>query len=182
MLPELSSLWDKLEACRHEMLSLIDELQPEELLYKAAPDRWSILQILQHVVASDEGMRQTESELRNHPLRNILQPGKMFQVVKDVLEKDVPVDVPHPSLNPDGQTNLEELRSTWQNERQAMADLLASVSLEHHQRVMFSHAAAGPLTAQQMLDLALAHTNTHLRQIERILIEIRGDRLDNQST
>ena len=55
-----------------------------------------------------------------------------------------------------------------------MAALLASVSKEHNKRVMFSHAAAGPLTAQQMLDIALAHTDTHLRQIERILTEIRG--------
>ena len=174
MRPELSSLWDKLEARRHEMLSLIDKVQPEELLYKSAPDRWSILQVLQHVVLSDEGMRRTESELRDHPLRDILQPGKMYHVVKDVLEKDVPVDVPHPSLNPDGQTNIEDLRSKWQNERQAMAALLESVGKEHRKRVMFSHAAAGPLTAQQMLDIALAHTDTHLRQIERILTEIRG--------
>ena len=106
MRPELSSLWAKLEARRHEMLSLIDKVQPEELLYKSAPDRWSILQVLQHVVLSDEGMRRTESELRDHPLRDILQPGKMYQVVKDVLDKDVPVDVPHPALNPDGQTDI----------------------------------------------------------------------------
>ena len=172
--PELSSLWGKLEAQRHEMLSLIDEMQPEELLYKAEPDRWSILQVLQHVVLSDEGMRRTESELRDHPLRDMLQPGKMFHVVKDVLEKDVPVDVPHPALNPDGQTNVEDLRSKWQNERQAMAALLESVRSENHNRIMFSHAATGPLTARQMLDIALAHTNTHLRQIKRILTEIRG--------
>jgi hypothetical protein len=112
--------------------------------------------------------------MRNHPLRDILQPGKMVQVVKDVLEKDVPVDVPHPSLNPDGQTTLEDLRSIWQSEREAMANLLESVTVDNHTRVMFSHAAAGPLTALQMLEIAIAHTDTHRRQIERILTEIRG--------
>jgi uncharacterized damage-inducible protein DinB len=174
MLPELSVSWQELESRRHEMLDLINNLTPEELLYKSEPDRWSILQVLQHVVVGDVGMRHTESEMRNHPLRDILQPGEMVQVVKDVLDNDVPVDVPHPSLNPDGQTTLDELRSTWQNERQAMANLLASVRADNQARVMFSHAAAGPLTAQQMLDIALAHTNNHFRQIERILTEIRG--------
>jgi len=172
MLPELSVLWVKLESRRQEILALIDNLTPEELLFKSEPDRWSILQVLQHVVLGDMGMRRTEAELRDHPLRDRLQPGKMVQVVKDVLENDVPVDVPHPSLNPDGKTTVNELCATWQKERRAMADLLDTVTVENRERVMFSHAAAGPLTALQMLEIAAAHTDTHRRQIDRIRAEM----------
>lgn len=174
MLPELAALWEKLESRRHEILAIIDKLTPEELRYKSEPDRWSILQVLQHVVIGDRGMRRTVTEMRNHPLRDILQPGRMYQVVKDVLEKDMPVDVPHPSLNPDGETTVDELRTTWQNERQAMANLLETVTAEKSECVMFSHTAAGPLTALQMLEIAVAHTDTHRRQIDRIRTKIRG--------
>jgi hypothetical protein len=37
---------------------------------------------------------------------------------------------------------------------------------------MFSHAAAGPLTPLQMLEIAEAHLQTHRRQIDRICAEL----------
>jgi hypothetical protein len=43
--------------------------------------------------------------------------------------------------------------------------------IETRQQVMFSHAAAGPLTALQMLEIAEAHLETHRRQIDRISSE-----------
>ena len=168
MLPELSALWEKLDARHQEMLARIDELTPEQLQYRAAPDRWSILQVLQHVVMGEEGIRRSEAELRDNPLREILQPGEMYKVVKDVLEKDVPVDVPDPAMVPDGKAAAGELRTTWQKERKAIAALLETVTAENRKQVMFSHVAAGPLTALQMLEIAVAHLDTHCRQIDRI--------------
>jgi len=172
MLPELSGLWDKLEVRRREMLALIEQLTPEQIRFRLEPDRWSILQVLQHVVMGEEGMRRSEDELRNNPLREILQPGKMVQVVKEVLEKDVPVDLPDPSMAPDGKTTLDELRATWHEERRAMVAPLETVTAQNRERVMFSHLAAGPLTALQMLEIAVAHLDTHRRQIDRICKEL----------
>lgn len=172
MLPELSALWQKLEIRRQEILARIDELSPEQLQHKAAPDRWSILQVLQHVVMAEEGIRRSEAELRDNPLRDILQPGEMYQVVKDVLEKDVPVDVPDPAMEPDGKAAIDHLRATWQKEGREIANLLETVTVENRDRVMFSHVAAGPLTAFQMLEIAVAHLGTHCRQIDRIRAEL----------
>jgi len=168
MLPELYDLWKRLDDRRRDMLALIDTLSPEQIQYRQKPDRWSILQVLQHVVMGEESMRRSEAELRDHPLRDVLQPGKLAQVVKDVLNNDLPVDVPDPSMEPDGQTTRDELRSTWGKERRAMGALLETVTADNRERVMFSHLAAGPLTAQQMLEIAVAHLDTHRRQIDRI--------------
>jgi hypothetical protein len=172
MLPELSALWEKLEARHQEMLARVDELTPVQLQHKSVPERWSILQVLQHVVMGEEGIRRSEAELRDNPLREILQPGEMYKVVKDVLENDVPVDVPDPAMEPDGKAEVDELRSTWQNERRIIAALLETVTAENREKVMFSHVAAGPLTALQMLEIAIAHLDTHCRQIDRICAEL----------
>ncbi len=172
MLPELSGMWDKLEDRRRDMLARIDRLSPEQVQFQLQPDRWSILQVLQHVVRGEAGMRRSEAELRINPLRDILQPGQMVQVVKEILEKDVPVDVPDPSMAPDGKVTLNDLRTTWQKERRAMAILLETVTTENRERVMFSHLAAGPMTALQMLEIAVAHLDTHRRQIDRICKEL----------
>jgi hypothetical protein len=147
-------------------------LTPEQLLFKPEPDRWSILQVLQHVVLGAQGMRRSESELRQSPLREILKPGEMVKLVMDVLVKDVPVDVPDPSMEPDGKVTIEELRAIWRKERRALAALLETVSAEKLEQVMFSHAAAGPLTALQMLEIAEAHLGTHRRQMDRIRVEL----------
>lgn len=54
----------------------------------------------------------------------------------------------------------------------AVAALLETVTAENQELVMFSHAAAGPLTALQMLEIAEAHIETHRRQIDRIRAEL----------
>jgi hypothetical protein len=45
----------------------------------------------------------------------------------------------------------------WDQERQEMSDLLETVTAENSETVMFSHPAAGPMTAAQAMDLTLAH-------------------------
>ncbi|MGB5425120.1 MAG: DinB family protein [Desulfobacterales bacterium] len=172
MLPELSGLWAKIETRHQEMFDLIDELKPKQLLFKPEPDRWTMLQVLQHVVLGAQGMRRSEAEMRDNPLREILKPGEMVKLVMDVLVKDVPVDVPDPSMDPDGKVTVEELRAIWRKERRALAVLLETVTVENQEQVMFSHAAAGPLTALQMLEIAEAHLGTHRRQMDRIRSEL----------
>jgi hypothetical protein len=172
MLKELDALWHQLEDQIQRMLAMVENLTIEQLQFSPGPDRWSISQVLQHVVMGEAGMRQSEAELRDNPLREKLRPGKMVGIVKEFLSKDLVDAVPDPSMEPDGQTTLEELRSLWQEERRAMAVLLDSVKEEDCTGVMFSHVACGPLTAIQMLEIAEAHIGTHTRQIERLRKEL----------
>ena len=76
------------------------------------------------------------------------------------------------SMEPDGKVTVEELCAIWEKERRAVAVLLETVTAENQEQVMFSHAAAGPLTALQMLEIAEAHLETHRRQIDRIRAEL----------
>jgi hypothetical protein len=172
VLTALAALWDQLEDQRQQMLAMIEELTTEQLHFKPGPDRWSIIQVLQHVVMGEAGIRQSEAELRDNPLREHLQPGEMVGIVKEFLDKDLVDAVPDPSMEPDGNTTLDELRSLWHKERRAMAVLLDTVNAENRNLVMFSHVASGPLTALQMLEIAEAHMGTHTRQIERLRKEL----------
>ena len=168
MLKELAALWHQLEDQRQRMLAMVDNLTTEHLQFAPGPDSWSILQVFQHVVMGEAGMRQSEAALRDNPLRETLRPGKMVGIVKEFLAKDLVDAVPDPSMEPDGNTTLEALRSLWQEERRAMAVLLDSVKEQNRESVMFSHVACGPLTALQMLEIAEVHLGTHTRQIERL--------------
>jgi uncharacterized damage-inducible protein DinB len=171
MISELRSRFDQLEERRRSLVGLLRSLKEDQVVRQPGPDRWSLLQVLQHIVLGEKGMRLSECELRDNPIRGLLKPGKLIEVVRDLLDRDVPVDVPDARLEPDGKTSLSELFERWEEERRLMADLLETVSSETRETVMFSHPAAGPMPAEETLDLALSHFDHHQRQIERFLNE-----------
>lgn len=171
MLAELQSRFDQLEDRRRSLISVLESLKDDQITRKPDQDRWSLLQVIQHIILGERGARLSERELRDNPIRGQLKPGKLIEVVRDILDRDMPVGVPDASLEPDGKTPFPDLLEQWDKERQLLMDLLDTVNPETRDTVMFSHPAAGPMPARELLDLALSHFDYHQRQIERLLIE-----------
>ena len=168
MLPEIQILITELEDLKSELLKDLNSYSDGQLQFQSAPDRWSMLMALQHIVLGEQGIRLTEAELRCNPVRHMLKPGNMFSVVMDVLNKDIPVEVPDPFVEPDGSMGLDELIDLWVLEREALCKLLKGVTEKSVNDVMFSHPATGPLDPVRTLKLAVAHFKTHRRQIDRL--------------
>ena len=173
MLHKIQVLITELEDRKSELLKDLESYSDDHLRFQPAPDRWSLLMALQHIVRGEQGIRLTEAELRRSPVRQQLKPGNLFDVVMDVLEKDIPVEVPDPSVEPDGTMGLDELIVLWDRERKVLSNLLEKVTEETVDDVMFSHPAAGPLDPVRTLQLAVAHFDTHRRQIDRLRSEIQ---------
>ena len=172
MLPEIQMLMTDLEDRKSALIEDLEVCSRDQLRFQPTPDRWSMLMALQHIVLGEQGIRLTEAELRHNPVRRNLEPGKMFDVVMDVLEKDIPVEVPDPFVEPDGSMGLDELITLWHRERKELCHLLEEVTEETKNEVIFSHPAAGPLDAVRTLKLAIAHFDTHRRQIDALRSEI----------
>lgn len=168
----LQRLFEGLEAKKDALVAALSSSTDDQLRCQPAPDRWSMIMAVHHIILGEQGMRRTEAELRDHPLRRQLQPGKLFEVVLEVLEKDVPVDVPDPSLEPENTALLSDLIDLWNRERSRLETLLEAIPEDAIEQVMFSHPAAGPLDPVRALQLAHAHFDTHRRQIERLRAEI----------
>ena len=173
MLNEIQTLLNDLEDRKSKLLKDLEPYSNEQLQFQPATDRWSLLMALQHIVLGEQGIRLTEAELRHNPVRRRLKPGQMFDVVMDVLNEDVPVEVPDPSVEPDGSLEWDELVALWDRERKVLRQLLESVTAETVNDVMFSHPAAGPLDPVRTLQLAIAHFDTHRRQIDNLRGEIQ---------
>ena len=173
MLNEIQTLLNELEDRKSKLLEDLEPCSSEQLRFQPAPDRWSLLMALQHIVLGEQGIRLTEAELRHNPVRRQLKPGQMFDVVMDVLNEDIPVEVPDPSVEPDGSLEWEELVALWDRERKVLGQLLERVTSETVNEVMFSHPAAGPLDPVRTLQLAIAHFDTHRRQIDNLRSEIQ---------
>jgi len=173
MLPEIQVLITELEDRKSELLKDLISYSNDHLRFQPEPERWSILMALQHVILGEQAIRLTEAELRDNPVRQQLKPGNILAVVMDVLEKDIPVEVPDMSVVPDGSMKLDELIALWDRERKVLCDLLEEITEETVNDVMFSHPAAGPLDPVGTLQLAVAHFDTHRRQIDRLRSEIQ---------
>ena len=173
MLKEIQRLLNDLEDRKSKLLRDLEPCSNKQLRFQPAPDRWSLLMALQHIVLGEQGIRLTEAELRHNPVRRQLKPGQMFEAVMDVLNKDIPVEVPDPSVEPDGSLEWDELVALWDRERKVLGQLLESVTAETVNEVMFSHPAAGPLDPVRTLQLAIAHFDTHRRQIDNLRGEIQ---------
>jgi len=173
MLPKIQALVAELENRKSELINNLTSYSDDLLRFQPKPDRWSMLMILQHIILGEQGIRHSEAELRNNPVRQRLKPGNMLAVVIDVLEKDIPVEVPDISAEPDGSMELDELIALWDQEREMLCDLLEDITEETVNYVMFSHPAAGPLDPPGTLKLAVAHFDTHRRQIDTLRGEIQ---------
>jgi len=176
MLNEIQTLLNELEDRKSKLLKDLEPYSNEQLHSQPEPDRWSLLMALQHIVLGEQGIRLTEAELRHNPVRRQLKPGQIFDVVMDVLNEDIPVEVPDPSVEPDGSLEWDELVALWDRERKVLGQLLERVTAETVNDVMFSHPAAGPLDAVRTLQLAIAHFDTHRRQIDNLRSEIPKNR------
>lgn len=172
MKKDIQTLFDGLESKKKALLEKLSRRTEGQLRFQPASDRWSMLMALHHIILGERGMRLTEAELRENPVRRQLKPGKLFEVVLEVLEKDVPVEVPDPSLEPANTVSLSELSRLWDGERVRLGELLEQIREDSAHEVMFSHPATGPLDPVRMLRLAHAHFDTHRRQIERLEAEL----------
>jgi len=174
MLSHLQEKFDTLEKKRRTLLQEIEACTDAELCFQPGPDRWSITMVIEHMVMGERGIRLKGAEVFGETIEADPKADDLFKVVIDILDKDVPVDVPDPAIEPAGDQKLPALLRLWDSERQALAVVLDTISPEDTHRAIASHPVTGPLEPSRTLELAIAHFDTHHRQILRILEDIRS--------
>ncbi len=158
-----------LENQRQMIFQQLDAIPPAHLTHKAGPDRWSVVEVIQHLVIVEQLiMKQAESTPT--PAGTEPQPysRERLEMVLEILETDVAVDVPAASMAPDGRISLATLLDQWAETRRQLQRFLRQVPVDRYEELLFSHPVAGPLSVVDMLDLANVHLGYHMRQIQRL--------------
>jgi DinB superfamily len=133
--------------------SLVALATPEDLLWKPAPDRWSVGEVLTHLV---------DVEKLNLGLR-----------ARRILEEDLPrlVDYDQPARDRDGYYRcgdaLLALEAFREARRSSLARLDAVAPSDLARKGL--HPAVGEVTLRQILSLWAFHDLSHLRQIAELL-------------
>ena len=176
MLDEIQKKFAALESRRKKILNQLKTLPQNQLTVKPGSDNWSIVEVIQHLVLVEQQIvRQTNRNPGDPDSDRPPRSREALGMVLEILEKDVRVDVPSASMEPDGQITLDALRTQWKESRGQLSKFFQHLNKESVEAAVFSHPVAGSLNALDMLDLANVHTDYHIRQIEGIQKQLSSD-------
>jgi len=155
-----------IEAKRARLMDLLSAMEPAAITAHPRPGKWSMLEIVEHLVLSEVGVFGDLAELEHRtPQRRSPKDRILYLVVLFVLRFDVPVRVPSRAMIPKGSLSLQELQRQWEANHHRLRAWATSSDQRKLQRPLFLHPVAGPMTTVQSLRMLEVHLDRHARQI-----------------
>lgn len=157
----------RVESERESLLASLEGLGEEALRRRPAPDTWSILEVVEHMVQAEDfclmNHRDADAlEVRPRSLRQRLA----YELVVLILEGPVRVSAPVKAMNPEGTATLHELAERWRESQARLRSIVESTQ-DPRRDAVFRHPVAGPMTPAQAVRMLDAHQRRHIRQIEK---------------
>ena len=169
MLSDIQEAFAGLEKKYGKLLQHLNTLTAEVLYFKAGADKWSIVEVIEHLVMAEEDML---AQLTGAASAASLDPqdrsAKNYHIVIKVMTQDIPVDVPAESMEPHGRFSLEELLERWDASRQKICAYIDAINSEDAGDLVYRHPFAGPLDMSETLRFIDVHFDNHMRHIEKI--------------
>lgn len=166
-------LLKQIETLDIDRKALLDELRQfsmDTLARKPGEDRWSILEIVEHMVLAERTILKNlpDSELTTDEPQS-LKSRVLYPIVVFVLSRKIPVKVPARSMLPKGKSSLEELSGRWDENFGWLKSHLKDLGPGEHRLAIFSHPVVGPIDTAQTVKMARLHFDIHRRQIRTLL-------------
>jgi hypothetical protein len=172
MLLNIQEKFENLQKKREALLQHLDSLSSEILSFKADADKWSMVEVIEHLVMVEENLiKQLSANVPASTLDPESRSPAKHQTVIKVMERDIQVDVPHESMEPHGRLTLDELLDHWDGFRKKLHELLAEITAEKKDDLVYQHPYGGPLDISDTLQFIETHFDNHMRHIDRILMQ-----------
>jgi hypothetical protein len=171
--PDLAHRLERLEASRRRAVALLDAHDRVALNRSPRAGRWSALQVLHHVIASETA---TLGYVRKKMLGGTALPpaGLASRLKRLALQAALvlPLRFRAPAATaavPDD-VDAAELRARWERTRQEWRDLLDTFPPSLEDRLVFRHPFVGLMGLADTLAFLEAHLDHHVRQVERLVL------------
>jgi hypothetical protein len=156
------------DARRNALLDEMEALEPAKLLARPLPGKWTILEIVEHLVIAERVVFQDLPEPSRLKARKPrLAQRVRYLIVMFVLRTGIPVGVVSPAMIPVGR-DLAELRRLWDENKTWLLACIESLGPEGIHRAVLRHPVAGPITIRQAAIMSRVHLERHIRQIRRL--------------
>jgi uncharacterized damage-inducible protein DinB len=158
---------------REDLLRAMRGLSREQLLYKPAPDRWSVAECLEHIVLVERRvMERVAGALQQpaDPAKRSAYEGRDESLVQRIVDRSNRSKAPD-IIAPLGRWPHAQLLPEFEAARKSTADFAAtsSADLRGH---MATHPHFGDLDCYQWLLMIGAHGERHRAQAEEVMASV----------
>ena len=159
-----------LEAQRISLLHKLESLSEEQLKFAPAVNSWSIVEILEHIILSEElsvnyALKKVQAPqlLTSVKLGGRLK-GKIMNVLLNLSLKFKASEM----TSPKKKISMEDLKVRWEGSRTKLENL-SSQAPDILDKGIMKHPRTGYLNFSQLLDFFSAHYAHHLKQINDLV-------------
>jgi len=167
----LANLISDVEAARARVLAAIDGLTHAQASWKPAPNEWSVVENLEHLVLAEHSgvekiyraLEAPGAAIENNPNR-----GLPIEAIIDRTWK--PREIAPPIATPQGGGTLAYWVACFRSCSHVLAALAVELDGKHLDSIVFPHFLCGPLDARQRLEFLRFHMDRHLAQIHAVRV------------
>lgn len=158
------------EAIRNRIFESVEGLSDEQLNKKPAQEKWSAMQILDHLYKMETVIARNISKE--------LQQGSSKKAVKKPIQLSVSrvikVEAPSYTVPTDDFVTLDEMKEKLASSRKHLNDLYDNSSQEALAEKSMPHPVFGKVPLTQWFPFVGLHEKRHFKQLEEALREING--------
>jgi len=152
------------------LLSAVSGLSDAQIKFKASPERWSILECVEHIVNAETLLFQRIMASVKEPINPEKRSEIKFtdeQLINVILDRSAKVKAPE-IIKPTGKyTTLQDALNAFNAQRNQTIEYMKTTSDDLRGRVA-QHPVLGMIDDYQWILLAGAHQKRHTLQIEEV--------------
>ncbi len=171
MQPGFEQIFNTLEDDRSGLFKLLETVPEERLNLKPSEDKWSIVQIVFHIVKADRvSVFAIVKELKSG--KNVKSGSDAeFRSARlvEAMKSDTKFKAPGLFAKVPDTYDLGELQKKWETSRVQLKEILEELPEEAGDLELYEHPYAGRLSLIQGLEFLHHHYLHHLKQIKKLL-------------
>lgn len=159
---------DNLKQTQADLIASVKGLSDAQLNFKAAPDRWSILECVQHITLASQGIWQGQQAAMKQPNDSNWKASATDEmIIKKTEDRSNKLQAPEP-FRPvhSPYKTLDETLKAFNEERDKLIEYVRTS--QDDMRAHFIKAPFGVFDCYQMILLLSAHTNRHTQQLNEV--------------
>ena len=164
--------FQQLEFKKKLLLDEVSGLPIERLCQKASDGDWSTIQIINHLILSEQGTvaYMQKKLLQKDQLQKAGWKSKWrILVLKIALVLPIKYKAPKVLPDPSNDSGIEDCCQRWDSVRIQLNELLNNLPEPVFKMELFKHPVAGRMNINQAISFMTAHLARHHQQIRRIL-------------
>lgn len=164
-------LLKRLVEVREDLLRLVEDLTDEQANRKGIHDGWTIAQVLDHLVRTEQVVAHQILSVKNQEQNRQLIKKRPIRLI---LKRDKRVSVSLPSLSPNEEfQTLSSLRNRLRQTRIALIHAMEEVGMDQLESKTAEHPIFGIVSLAQYVEIVYLHEQRHMEQITELLERIK---------